>query len=59
MLPGAMSEEAVQIERLQKELRTVAALEVRRRTPYGHSFITRVSAFGELADARLSDPALS
>ena len=33
MLPGAMSEEAVQIERLQKELRTVAALEVRRRTP--------------------------
>ncbi len=28
VLPGAMSEEAIQVERLQKELRTVAALEV-------------------------------
>ena len=28
VLPGAMSEEAIQLERLQKELRTVAALEV-------------------------------
>ena len=28
VLPGALSEEAIQLERLQKELRTVAALEV-------------------------------
>ena len=33
MLPGATSEEAMQIERLQKELRTVAALEVRKCIP--------------------------
>ena len=28
VLPGALSEEAILVERLQKELRTVAALEV-------------------------------
>ena len=28
VLPGALSEDAIQLERLQKELRTVAALEV-------------------------------
>lgn len=28
VLPGALSEEAIHLERLQKELRTVAALEV-------------------------------
>lgn len=28
VIPGALSEKAIQVERLQKELRTVAALEV-------------------------------
>ena len=33
VLPGALSEEAILVEKLQKELRTVAALEVSRPHP--------------------------